>query len=142
MTSIRTPEAYLACVSIPPRIADILDRRLGLDTIRKQIRGEDAEVDAVLMAIRLAGCAFRNGQTAHLAARSACGTDVVKPAEPESESGRGIGTSTAAEILGVTDRAVRKAIAENRLPAVLDDGGRWRINRDDLMQYRAERRTA
>ena len=49
-----------------------------------------------------------------------------------------VSTTEAAAILRLTDRAVRRAIAEKRLPATRLDG-RHRINRDDLAKYLATR---
>ncbi|WP_420123718.1 hypothetical protein [Nakamurella sp.] len=113
---------------VPARIADILDRRFGLDKIRKQIRGTDPELDAVLLGISLAGLAFR----------TASGTVIAESAEPETQSDHWVGTSTAAGLLGMTDRGVRKALADQRLTGTLVDG-RWRTTRADIEQYRASR---
>lgn len=127
----RPPETYVhlgACVVVPARIADILDRRFGLDKIRKQIRGTDPELDAVLLGISLAGLAFR----------TASGTVIAESAEPETQSDHWVGTSTAAGLLGMTDRGVRKALADQRLTGTLVDG-RWRTTRADIEQYRASR---
>jgi excisionase family DNA binding protein len=121
-------------------VADILDRRLGLGKIRKKVRGQDAELDSVLMALGMAGLAFRTGQEQQFALRSGIGTEDAKPAEPPSHSDV-VGTRTAAGLLGITDRAVRKAIAEGRLPATTVDG-RHRIHREDIENYRATRTRA
>jgi excisionase family DNA binding protein len=51
-----------------------------------------------------------------------------------------VSTTTAATILGITDRAVRRAITEKRLTATTLDG-RYRIDRDDLAKYLATRNT-
>jgi len=45
---------------------------------------------------------------------------------------------TAAGLLGISDRAVRKAIADKRLPATEIDG-RWSIDRKDIENYRINR---
>ncbi|WP_203011307.1 helix-turn-helix domain-containing protein [Rhodococcus ruber] len=47
-------------------------------------------------------------------------------------------TTQAAVHLGITDRAVRKAISTGALNAE-NTAGRWRIHRDDVAHYRTQR---
>jgi len=119
---------------IDGRTCALLNRVLRLDKVRAEIRGQDAELDQALVAIRLAGIAYDQS--------SAAGTTSAPNAEPERrlkpQLHDTVSTTTAATILGITDRAVRKAITEKRLPATHLDG-RWRIHRQDLTNYLGER---
>jgi excisionase family DNA binding protein len=122
------------CAVLPGRACAALNRLLELDKVRIQIRGQDAQLDQALMAIKLAATAF---------AGSGTGTFVAPQPEPMARSGQQlkdtVGTTTAATILGMTDRAIRKAINEKRLPATKDDSGHHRISRNDLANYLATR---
>jgi excisionase family DNA binding protein len=117
-------------VVLDARICAIIDREL--DKFRREVRGQDPQLDHSLRSIRLAGIRFIES--------SAAGTNVAPQPEPVSQSPQQlnddtVSTSTAATVLGITDRAVRKAIDEKRLPATKIDG-RWRIHRNDLMTRR------
>lgn len=127
----RPPESYThldGIVVVPARIAALLDQHLRLDRFRKSVRGHDAELDSVLLAIRLAAVVYS----------SATGTERAKTPEPQPHSSRGIGTPAAAIQLGISDRAVRKAMTEGRLNAEKVDG-RWRTSHADIQSYRANR---
>lgn len=112
-----------------------LNKLLGLDKIRAQLRGKDRHLDEGLLAIRLTAAAYES---------SSAGTYSAPQPVPVSRSTQQlndtVSTSTAADILGLTDRAIRKAITENRLKATQLDK-RWRIHRDDLAQYQADKDT-
>ena len=127
----RPPEAYThlgGIVVVPSRIAALLDQHLRLDRFRKNVRGQDAELDAVLLAIRLAAVAHS----------SAAGTIPAKTPEPQPHSRSGLMVPAAAIHLGISDRAVRKAMAEGRLSAQKIDG-RWSTSFADIEAYRANR---
>jgi excisionase family DNA binding protein len=113
-------------VVVPARVAAWLDRNAGLDRLRIDHRGADAELDAVLCALRLAALVWRS---------SACGTSVAVAPEPGASW---LSTGEVAAALGITARGVRKAIAEGRLQATREDG-RWRVAREDVEQWRAAR---
>jgi excisionase family DNA binding protein len=121
--AIRQPASYVhglrgPLVIVPGRVAEILERRAHLNEFRVSIRGTDPELDAVLIAIRVAALQWR---------ASATGSADAPTAE-------------AAGIARITDRAIRQAIADGRLPATRS-GRNWRIARVDLEQYRAARTT-
>lgn len=129
-----TPAGYVIgaqgpAVVVPARVAAWLESKANLSALRVRARGSDAEVDAVLVALRVAALAWRT---------SATGSDV----EPTPEAARGseqwLSTSKAADLLGITDRAVRLAIREGRLEAV-QVAGRWRVSRANVEHYRAAR---
>jgi excisionase family DNA binding protein len=120
-------------VIIDGAVCALLNRLLGLDKIRAQVRGKDAQLDQTLLAIRLAGVATES---------SAPGTGIAAQPEPgprlQGQLNETFSTSTAATILNMTDRGVRKAITEKRLKATLLDG-RHRITREDLSAFMADR---
>jgi excisionase family DNA binding protein len=130
---LQVPERYLlpdgVGAVLPGRIAALIYKRTDLRALRTEIRGVDPEADAVLMAIYIAALKWRS---------SACGTVDAPEPEPVTSSSQWLTTSQAADLAGVTDRAIRKAIAEGRLTATAIDG-RHRISRDDLEHYRAAR---
>lgn len=133
----KPPGAYLhgdgpACVVIvPARVAAWLATRTNLRNVRISARGTDPEVYAVLHDLHRAALAWRT---------SAAGSvDAPVPEEPRpSEWGS---TTQAAGLLGITDRAVRLAVREGRLPAQ-QVAGRWRVTREDVEHYRAARAAA
>lgn len=117
-------------VIVTGRVAAYLNRYAGLDAYRRANRGADAEVDQALQALRRADLWWRE---------SATGTK--KAPEPELDASfEWLSTTQAGTQLGVTDRAIRKAIDEGRLKALRVDD-RWRISRTDFEHYRAGRST-
>lgn len=109
-------------VAVPPRIAAWLERKAGVTRERRiAIRDSDPAAYEVLAALRLAA----------LRSSSGCGTKVAAQQHLTQELRVWMNTSTAAALLGVTDRAIRKWIATGKLPATRH-GGRWLINRNHL----------
>jgi excisionase family DNA binding protein len=132
----RPPGAYVhgldgPAVVVPARVAAWLERHAHLRAVRTEHRGVDPEVDAVLVALGVAGAAWRAGSTG-------CGTDQRNPPEPVAASP--LTTGQAADLLGITDRGVRAAILAGRLNAH-QVGGRWHLDREDVEHYRARRTT-
>ena len=117
-----------AVVVVPARVADYLTRHAGLGQYRKTHRGHDPEIDAALLAIAVVGASWSGTGT---------GTVHTNPQEPRTGS-TSVGTAEAAVRLGITSRAVTKAIAEGRLQAT-KNGSTWRIHRADLDHFRAQR---
>lgn len=130
------PEHYVhgvdaPVVVVPGRAARRLVQCFQLDRYHVQHRGEDAELDAVIVALRVAG--LRWATSVDVAGRR-------KQAEvaPLSEW---LNATEVAELVGVTAWAVRLAIREGRLSA--DKlGGRWQISREAAQHWRASRRAA
>lgn len=118
-------------VLVPAKVAHWLGAH-GLDRLRVSARGDDADVDAVLAALRLAALTHTAS-----AGGSTSGSVLANEAEvpPSSEW---MSTGQAADTLGITTRAVRLACEQGRLPAEQVDG-RWRITREDVTSYRAAR---
>lgn len=127
----RPPESYVHGIDapvaiIPGRVCAWMHDRLQLDNVRANIRGQDSEIDSVLVAITLAARRWRIAATGNNAAPT-----------PENQQ-PWVSTTTAAAALGITDSAVRMAIRQGRLPAERLDG-RWRITRESIEHYRAAR---
>lgn len=116
-------------VIVPARIAALLNRHAGLERFRLNNRGADPELDAVLVAFRMAELTWRNSVT---------GT--ARAAEPELDANyQWLSTTQVATITGITDRGVRAAIKRGDLKAECTDG-RYRISREQLAHWRAIRR--
>lgn len=131
-TPQRPPQAYVhgvggPVVIIPARVCAWLERHARLNEVRIQERGSDAEVDAVLVALRLAALTWRT---------TATGTPVAAKPEAATDLNQWMSTTQAAERLSITDRAVRLAIQEQRLHAT-NVAGRWRISREDIQHFAA-----
>jgi excisionase family DNA binding protein len=115
-------------IVINARTAAYLNRYAGLAAYRREHRGEDAEVDQALLGLALLEMKWRE---------TATGTKEAPKPELDTSS-QWLSTTQAGTQLGVTDRAIRKAITEHRLKA-LRVNDRWRITRTDLEHYRAAR---
>ena len=133
--AFRPPNAYVhgvdsPVVVVPARVAAWLERRAGLSSLRPQVRGADPEVDAVLVALRLAAMTWTS---------SVGGTETRN--QPELEASSELTTQQVADAFGLTSRAVRKAIAAGRLKAH-QVGARWVVTREDFEHYKAARAAA
>lgn len=118
---------------VPGRIAAWLCDEGGLDALRVRVRGQNAEVDQTLLAIRLTAERWREQRAALVAEQQR------KLAEAGRESGpKVMSTATIADRLYVSDRAVRQWIATGRLRA-RRRGRRWEIARADFEEFKALR---
>ena len=120
-------------VLIPGRVAAWLLSRAGLNEYHRGHRGDDPEVDQLLVALKIAAHIWRerNVGTGH-------GTRAADtPAQP-APSPNWLTTTAAARSLGIGTRAVRKAISAGRLRATWA-GGCWWINAEDFEHFRARR---
>jgi excisionase family DNA binding protein len=122
-------------VIVPRRVAAWLEARTELPRLRRDSRGEDSEVAAVLLALSTAAQAWRDDQTRRSSA--AIGTGRADVAEPVAPFG-GLTVTQAAARLDVTTRAIRKAIADGRLVAE-KTGRAWLIDPAELAHYEAAR---
>lgn len=116
-------------VILDARACAVLERYAGLSDLRVRVRGVDPHISRQLEEVRLAALSWRS---------SATGTEEASGPEPATDSERWLSTGEAADLVGVTSRAIRKAIDEGRLEAV-KVGGHNRISREDLEHYRAAR---
>jgi excisionase family DNA binding protein len=123
-----------AVAVIDGRVCHLLNKLVGLDKLRAQVRGQDAQLDQALLAIRLAGVAYDETASA--------GTVSAPPEEYVSRSNRQLNdtlsTTEAAALLRISRRAVSKECKQKRLAATLV-GRNYRITRDDLAAYAARR---
>jgi Helix-turn-helix domain len=120
-------------VLVSGRVAAWLLSRAGLDEYHRSHRGDDPEVDQVLVALKLAAIAWRERKTS-----TDHGTREAGAPPHVAPSPKWFTTAAAARVLGITARAVIKAISVGRLPAVWS-AGRWWIDPDDVEHYRAQR---
>lgn len=133
----RPPAAYVhgidgPAVVVPARVAAWLERVARVAQLRIDHRGIDPEVDSVLVALGVAATAWRVNQ----GISTDQGTGQRK--EPELAAGSSLTTTQAANLLHITDRGVRAAIASGRLDAQRV-GDQWLIDREDLEHFRAGR---
>jgi excisionase family DNA binding protein len=109
-------------VVVPPRIAHWLEKSAGVTgDWRISLRATDPLAYEVMAALHLAAITHS----------SANGTKPAVSQRSSRESDTWMTTADVAAEMGVTDRAIRKQIAAERLPA-RRHGGRWLINRNDI----------
>ncbi|WP_146238538.1 excisionase family DNA-binding protein [Curtobacterium sp. MCPF17_003] len=117
-------------VLLSARACAWLLRYAELDRYHLDHRGEDAEIDQSLIALKTAALIWRNTATG---TKNAARPELT----PDSEW---LSTKQAADALAMTDRAIRKAIRENRLQANTV-GRAYRINREQLAHFKARKGT-
>ncbi|TCK63611.1 excisionase family DNA-binding protein [Curtobacterium sp. PhB136] len=113
------------------RVAAWMLRYAGLEAYHLEHRGEDAEIDQTLIAMKVAALSWRSAAT---------GTQSAALPELPAQS-EWLSTKQAADALAMTDRAIRKAIRENRLKANRV-GRAYRINREQLAHFKARKERA
>lgn len=118
-------------VIVPARAARRLVQVFRLDRYHFEHRGEDPEVDAVIVALQVAGL------------RWAASVGVAEPrkAREVAPLSEWLNATEVAALVGVTAWAVRLAIREGRLSADKRDG-RWQISRENALHWKASRRAA
>jgi excisionase family DNA binding protein len=115
-------------VLVPVDVAAWLLAHTNLAKLRMRARGADPSRDAVLLAMTLASHQYHQVRASGNGSRPA--------AEPELDpSSEWMSTGQAADVLGLSDRAVRAACQSGRLVAQ-QVAGRYRINRTAVDQYR------
>ena len=122
-------------VVVPWWAARWLEQRTDLTAKRIAARGQDIGIDYVLNKLHLVATWPPPGSGTDVGA--AAGTRQPLSPEPDQHSEQ-LSTAQAAAKAMVTDRAIRRAIAEDRLRA-RKVAGRWVIQHRDLEQYAAER---
>lgn len=110
--------------------------RAGLSEYHRQHRGDDPEVDQTIIGMKLAALAWRERISG--TDRGTTAADTPPRAAP---SPAWLTTTATARVVGITARAVVKAIAAGRLPAQWS-AGRWWISPEDVGHYRARRAAA
>jgi excisionase family DNA binding protein len=127
--AVTTPSPEQLVTIVPGDVATVLLLRAGLDEYRRDHRGENPRVDRVL--IQLTEAAIRWRELADHGQKRAPNADTMPPSQR-------LTTKQAASITGVSDRTIRRAITEGRLPAEWA-GRSYLISRDDVGRYRATR---
>jgi excisionase family DNA binding protein len=112
------------------KVAWLLEKYTNVGKLRVHIRGRDPDTSDVLLRLRCLAMAWDESA-------SAVGTAVDESPEPKPRLNL-FTPSQAADLIGITDRAIRKAITEGRLPGHKVGNG-WQIYREDLEHYRAAR---
>lgn len=124
-----TPPELLVTV-VPADVALVLLIRAGLAEYRRTHRGENWRVDQVLLELSNAAHRWRD-----LADR---GQHRAPTADTAPSSAR-ITTTQAADLTGLSDRTIRRAISDGHLPAERV-GRTYLVSRDDVGHYRARRK--
>ncbi len=120
-------------IELPGWVAAWLEANTDLPQRRIAARGRDLAIDDVLAKLHYVA-------VKHLETGSDPGSDPGSDVGTELDRAATVAqsldmtVSEAATTIGITDRAVRKAIQQNRLPA-RRSGAIWLITRDDLTQY-------
>ena len=132
------PRALLegTTVAVPAWIAAFLEQRLPFADLRVQVRGKDAELDDVLMALHVAAVSHVDVLRAELT--SGVGSGVAPVPEVAASS---MSATQVAVAVGVDDRTVRLAASTGRLSGVKDAEGRWRFDQTEVVAWAAARET-
>lgn len=121
-------------VMVPSRVAALIDREMDMHALRIRARANDPEVYEVLLSLHEVALAWRSSAVA--------GTEEDTRPEPKRglEQTKQLTSTEAADHLGVTDRAIRKAIHEGRL-AASKTGSKWLIDREELAHFKTRRKS-
>lgn len=122
---------------VSARVATWMPRRGGLDQYHRSHQGTDVELDQTILALKLASLAWREQRDIG----TGRGTNLADTPPRDAPSPEWWTTTTTARDLGITSRAVVKAIADGRLPA-RSSAGRWWLNPEDVAHFRARRAAA
>jgi excisionase family DNA binding protein len=122
---VNTPPELLV-VSVPADVALALLVKAGLDDYRRDHRGENPRVDRIL--IELTEAAIRWRELADRGQKRAPNADTMPPLQR-------LTTRQVADLTGVSDRTIRRAITDGCLPAERV-GHIYLINRQDVGRHR------
>jgi excisionase family DNA binding protein len=118
-------------VFVPSRVAYLIEKGTNIKKLRLQLRETDPEATAVLKDLVNAAYDWPGFPETE--------TKLDSQQKPAEDSGW-LSTGKAAAGAKVSPQAIRKAIREGRLLATEDPAtGRYRINRQDLTQWLANR---
>ena len=116
-------------VLVPADVGFVLLTRARLDQFRRANRGENPRVDRVLLAMTEAAIRWR--ELSDRGQNRAPNADTAPPLQR-------LTTRQVADLTGVSDRTIRRAITDGRLPA--ERAGRfYLIDRRDVGRYRTTR---
>jgi hypothetical protein len=121
-------------VVVPARVAALLERALGLGEFRVRVRGQDRELDEVLLALHGSAAAWVEEQREQGEFRAGVTSvdDARNSPDPWS-------TEEVAATVDCTQHAVRKAARNRRLVGELV-AGRWRFDPEDVGHWQATRK--
>lgn len=125
-----TPEQLITVV--PADVGYVLLVRAGLDGYRRAHRGENPRVDQVLIDLTMAATRWR--ELSNPGPNPAPSADTVPPSQ-------WLTTEQAADLVGISARSIRRAIAAGRLTAERVGAG-WVLHPDAVKRYRSQRRAA
>lgn len=121
-------------VVVSGRVAAWLLSRGRLNEYHRTHRGDDPEVDQTLVGLKIAALAWRERHTVG----TGHGTTAAGTPPQAAPSPAWLTTTATARVVGITARAVVKAITAGRLPAQWWSG-RWWIDPEEVEHYRARR---
>ncbi len=125
-------------MAAPDWFAVWLETNTNLSSRRVALRGLNPAADDALVALHSVATQW-SFMASGSAAGADSGTEQLLLPEPERELvAEHINVNTAADVIGISARAVRKAIAEQRLPASRI-GSQWLIDRSAAQHYRRNR---
>jgi len=125
-------------VVVPARVATLLTRLLELDRRRVAWRGQDREVDEVLLAWHEVVLAYRTTVVTRTCDKTASDDD--KPSQVGASSATR-GSAAVARLAGVTTAAVTLAARKGQLDGERIDG-QWRFTTDAVAAWLASRKQA
>lgn len=125
-------------VLVPARVAFLLGRHGKFDELRIQVRGQDREVDEVLLDWHTVVLRYRDRE-------SACGSTSSVAEQPQvvgtSERCQPLSSRQVADAAGTTVAAVTLAVRERRLVGS-KVGCRWLFEREDVDAWIATRKAS
>lgn len=124
---LRTSEDSIV---VPRRIAALIDREVS--AVRVRLRGVDPQASIVLEGLHLIALEWRGCVGA---------IEVDESAQPVRDSTMTTSQVTSTQVadqLGISPQAIRKVIADGRLPAE-KVGRQWVITRENLEHFKAAR---
>ncbi len=122
-------------VIMPARVAVILHRALGVESVRLDLRGQDEELDGVLMS----WCELASLERMKVLGGSVVGTSLGDPVPPAACLVE-FNAKEVARMVGISSRTVRKAASRGTLVGSFD--GRWSFASEDVAVYVARRNHA
>jgi hypothetical protein len=114
-------------VVLSAETAALMERCLPLKALRVRVRGHNQRVAQELLDLREVAMSYIPRLLPEAEAESA---------EVAEDLGVWLRSVEAADLVGITDRAIRDACVSGRLVAHQISGGAWRISRQSAMDYR------
>ncbi|HWL44126.1 MAG TPA: hypothetical protein VNQ73_14385 [Ilumatobacter sp.] len=133
-------------VVVPARVAALMLNVFRVDQRRVELRGQDAELDRVLLALTTVGRVYverygnkRGSRVDSSPALSRCSSvgAEARSQRPRksSHAERAMTAQDAADVVGITAHGIRLAAREGRLAGEVDDLGHWTFDPDDVSAF-------